>query len=85
MLIGVVVGHHLLFTVVVLDLTCKVWDLSIGKELMSLGEHPNYVTRVRYCDINKLVYSVSNSFVKVWDIRSSAKCVKVLRYDRQYG
>jgi len=67
------------FTLCVTDQTCKVWDLSIGAELMSLDGHPNYVTRVRFCDMNKLVYSVSNSFVKVWDIRSGAKCTKVLR------
>lgn len=67
--------------VIIADLTCKVWDLSIGAELMSLGDHPNYVTTVRYCDVNKLVYTVSNSFVKIWDIRSGAKCVKVLRLD----
>jgi len=46
---------------------------------MSLEDHPNYVTRVRYCNINKLVYTVSNSFVKIWDIRAGPKCVKVLR------
>lgn len=61
------------------DLTCKIWDLGVGSELMSLEDHPNYVTRVRYCNINKLVYTVSNSFVKIWDIRAGPKCVKVLR------
>lgn len=62
-----------------LDLTCKVWDLSVGSESLCLADHPNYVTKVRYCPINKLVYTVSNSFVQIWDIRSGPKCVKVLR------
>ncbi|XP_067951949.1 kinesin-like protein KIF21A [Watersipora subatra] len=60
------------------DLTCKVWNMSIGSEVLCLGGHPNYVSKVRYCEVNRLVYTVSNSFVKMWDIRAGAKCITVL-------
>ncbi|XP_067951912.1 kinesin-like protein KIF21A [Watersipora subatra] len=61
------------------DLTCKVWDMSIGSEVLCLGGHPNYVSKVQYCEVNRLAYTVSNSFVKMWDIRAGAKCITVLR------
>ncbi|XP_067951762.1 kinesin-like protein KIF21A [Watersipora subatra] len=61
------------------DLTCKAWNMSIGSEVLCLGDHPNYVSKVRYCEVNRLVYTVSNSFVKMWDIRAGAKCITVLR------
>ncbi|KAI1888572.1 hypothetical protein AGOR_G00186550 [Albula goreensis] len=58
------------------DRTCKVWNLVTGQEIMSLGGHPNNVVSVRYC--SSLVFTVSTSYIKVWDIRDSAKCIRTL-------
>ncbi|XP_041113494.1 kinesin-like protein KIF21A isoform X5 [Polyodon spathula] len=58
------------------DRTCKVWNLVTGQEIMSLGGHPNNVVSVKYC--SSLVFTVSTSYVKVWDIRDSAKCIRTL-------
>ncbi|XP_066523003.1 kinesin-like protein KIF21A isoform X9 [Hoplias malabaricus] len=58
------------------DRTCKVWNLVTGQEIMSLGGHPNNVVSVRYS--SSLVFTVSTSHIKVWDIRDSAKCIRTL-------
>ncbi|TRY85847.1 hypothetical protein DNTS_011883 [Danionella cerebrum] len=58
------------------DRTCKVWNLVTGQEIMSLGGHPNNVVSVRYS--SSLVFTVCTSFIKVWDIRDSAKCIRTL-------
>ncbi|XP_069894875.1 kinesin-like protein KIF21A isoform X11 [Dipodomys merriami] len=60
------------------DRTCKVWNLVTGQEIMSLGSHPNNVVSVKYCNYTSLVFTVSTSYIKVWDIRDSAKCVRTL-------
>lgn len=60
------------------DRTCKVWNLVTGQEIMSLGGHPNNVVSVRYCNYTSLVFTVSTSYIKVWDIRDSAKCIRTL-------
>nr|XP_009858703.1 kinesin-like protein KIF21A [Ciona intestinalis] len=60
------------------DRTVKVWNLVTGQEIMSLEGHPNNVNIVKHCPINGLVYSVSLCYIKVWDIRSHAKCIRVL-------
>ncbi|CAM9864751.1 unnamed protein product [Lampetra fluviatilis] len=60
------------------DRTCKVWNLVTGQEIMSLGGHPNNVVSVKYCGDSGLVFTVSMSYVKVWDIRDSAKCIRTL-------
>lgn len=58
------------------DRTCKVWNLVTGQEIMSLAGHPNNVVSVRYS--SSLVFTVSTSSIKVWDIRDSAKCIRTL-------
>ncbi|KAK3859205.1 hypothetical protein Pcinc_034655 [Petrolisthes cinctipes] len=61
------------------DRTVKVWDLVRGQEIQSLGGHPNNVNCVRYCEAQRTCFSVSSSFIKVWDIRENpAKCTKTL-------
>lgn len=61
------------------DRTAKVWDLQTGREVLSLGGHPNNVLRVKYCEQQRLVFTVSQSYINVWDIRTSpAQCVKTL-------
>ncbi|MEQ2174679.1 hypothetical protein GOODEAATRI_010230, partial [Goodea atripinnis] len=50
--------------------------LHISAEIMSLGGHPNNVVSVRYS--SSLVFTVSTSYIKVWDIRDSAKCIRTL-------
>lgn len=59
------------------DRTAKIWDLSSGQEILTLGSHPNNVTAVRYCEESQLAYTVSTYFIKVWDVRQ-ANCVKTL-------
>ncbi|KAG9342345.1 hypothetical protein JZ751_016847 [Albula glossodonta] len=58
------------------DRTCKVWNLVTGQEIMSLGGHASSVVSVRYC--SSLVFTVSTAYIKVWDIRDSAKCIRTL-------
>ncbi|KAM6094562.1 kinesin-like protein KIF21A isoform 4-T4 [Chlamydotis macqueenii] len=60
------------------DRTCKVWNLVTGQEIMSLGGHPNNVVSIKYCNYSSLVFTVSTSYIKVWDIRDSAKCIRTL-------
>lgn len=52
-----------------------------GKELQSLGGHPNTVLRVKYCPTTRMVFTVSQSSIRVWDIRvNPAACLRTLRY-----
>ncbi|CAL8340134.1 unnamed protein product [Lota lota] len=60
------------------DRTCKLWNLVTGQEMATLKGHPNNVVSVRYCSTSGLLFSVSTSYIKVWDIRDSAKCVRTL-------
>ncbi|XP_012931391.1 kinesin-like protein KIF21A isoform X5 [Heterocephalus glaber] len=60
------------------DRNCKVWNLVTGQEIMSLGSHPSNVVSVKYCNYTSLVFTVSTSYIKVWDIRDSAKCIRTL-------
>ncbi|XP_051529002.1 kinesin-like protein KIF21B isoform X3 [Myxocyprinus asiaticus] len=58
------------------DRTCKMWNLVTGQEIVTLRGHPNNVVSVKYCSNSGLVFTVSTSFIKVWDIRDSAKCIR---------
>nr|XP_033775130.1 kinesin-like protein KIF21B isoform X3 [Geotrypetes seraphini] len=60
------------------DRTCKMWNLVTGQEIATLKGHPNNVVSVKYCSNSSLVFTVSSSYVKVWDIRDSTKCVRTL-------
>ncbi|XP_074486463.1 kinesin-like protein KIF21B isoform X4 [Sebastes fasciatus] len=60
------------------DRTCKMWNLVTGQEIVTLKGHPNNVVAVKYSPSSCLVFSVSTSYIKVWDIRDSAKCVRTL-------
>ncbi|XP_031423684.1 kinesin-like protein KIF21B isoform X3 [Clupea harengus] len=60
------------------DRTCKMWNLVTGQEIVTLRGHPNNVVSVKYCRSSSLVFTVSTSYIKVWDIRDSAKCVRTL-------
>ncbi|KAG7215946.1 hypothetical protein INR49_031542 [Caranx melampygus] len=65
------------------DRTCKVWNLVTGQEIMSLADHPSSVVSVRYS--SSLVFTVSTAYIKVWDIRDSAKCIRTLTSSGQVG
>lgn len=58
------------------DRTCKMWNLVTGQEIVTLRGHPNNVVSVKYCSNSGLVFTVSTLYIKVWDIRDSAKCVR---------
>ncbi|XP_055997079.1 kinesin-like protein KIF21A isoform X13 [Ostrea edulis] len=61
------------------DRTAKIWDLHTGKEVASFTSHPNNVVCVRYCPQSRLLFTVSQSYVSVWDTRTSSRqCVKTL-------
>uniref|UniRef100_A0A3Q2P050 Kinesin-like protein KIF21B n=1 Tax=Fundulus heteroclitus TaxID=8078 RepID=A0A3Q2P050_FUNHE len=60
------------------DRTCKMWNLVTGQEIATLKGHPNNVVSVKYCPSSGLVFTVSTSYIKVWDIRDSAKCIRTL-------
>uniref|UniRef100_A0A8D0HGX7 Kinesin family member 21B n=1 Tax=Sphenodon punctatus TaxID=8508 RepID=A0A8D0HGX7_SPHPU len=62
------------------DRSCKMWNLVTGQEIASLKGHPNNVVSIKYCSHSGLVFTVSASYFKVWDIRDSAKCVRTLTY-----
>lgn len=74
----IIVNIFPLFVCLYLDRTCKVWNLVTGQEIMSLGGHPNNVVSIKYCNYTSLVFTVSTSYIKVWDIRDSAKCIRTL-------
>ncbi|XP_068163068.1 kinesin-like protein KIF21A isoform X2 [Antennarius striatus] len=65
------------------DRTCKVWNLVTGQEIMSLADHPSSVVSVRYT--SSLVFTVSTAYIKVWDIRDAAKCIRTLTSSGQVG
>uniref|UniRef100_A0A665X5A7 Kinesin-like protein KIF21A n=1 Tax=Echeneis naucrates TaxID=173247 RepID=A0A665X5A7_ECHNA len=67
------------------DRTCKVWNLVTGQEIMSLADHPSSVVSVRYLYTSSLVFTVSTAYIKVWDIRDSAKCIRTLTSSGQVG
>ncbi|KAG1668931.1 Kinesin-like protein KIF21A [Nymphon striatum] len=61
------------------DRTVKMWDLHRGQEIQSLSGHPNNVAVVKYSEPTHLCFSVSTSYIKVWDIRTNpSTCVKTL-------
>uniref|UniRef100_A0A8C3RRL2 Kinesin-like protein KIF21B n=1 Tax=Chelydra serpentina TaxID=8475 RepID=A0A8C3RRL2_CHESE len=60
------------------DRSCKMWNLVTGQEIASLKGHPNNVVSIKYCSHSGLVFTVSTSYIKVWDIRDSAKCIRTL-------
>ncbi|XP_043861254.1 kinesin-like protein KIF21B isoform X1 [Dromiciops gliroides] len=60
------------------DRSCKMWNLVTGQEIAALKGHPNNVVSIKYCANLGLVFSVSTSYIKVWDIRDSAKCIRTL-------
>ncbi|NXP92667.1 KI21B protein, partial [Passerina amoena] len=65
------------------DRSCKMWNLVTGQEIASLKGHPNNVVSIKYCSHTGLVFTVSTSYIKVWDIRDSARCVRTLTYVTQ--
>lgn len=64
------------------DRTAKIWDLTSGHEVASLAGHVNNVTRVKFCPISRLCFTVSSYYVNVWDLRlpgaSFGRCLKTL-------
>ncbi|XP_060034498.1 kinesin-like protein KIF21B isoform X5 [Erinaceus europaeus] len=60
------------------DRSCKMWNLVTGQEIVALKSHPNNVVSVKYCSHSGRVFSVSTSYIKVWDIRDSARCIRTL-------
>ncbi|XP_065435427.1 kinesin-like protein KIF21B isoform X3 [Chrysemys picta bellii] len=55
-----------------------MWNLVTGQDIASLKGHPNNVVSIKYRSHSGLVFTVSTSYIKVWDIRDSAKCIRTL-------
>ncbi|XP_039391959.1 probable E3 ubiquitin-protein ligase makorin-1 [Mauremys reevesii] len=55
-----------------------MWNLVMGQEITSLKGHPNNVVSIKYCNHSGLVFTVSTSYIKMWDLRDSAKCICTL-------
>ena len=49
----------------VLDRTVKIWDLSATTEVAQLGNHASYVRKVAFCEQSEVVFSASQTTVKV--------------------
>ena len=47
------------------DRTVKVWNLKTGTDLLTLDKHFSYVRCVRYCPKNSLIFTASQSLIKV--------------------
>ena len=62
----------------IVDRTAKIWDLESGEEILTLDGHPNNVVKVDYCEETKLVFTVSNFAVKIYDMRQGPKCIQTL-------
>lgn len=60
------------------DRTVRVWDLEKCVNVAVLAPHPNNVVCVRVLPQSQILFSVSMSQVKVWDLRTQS-CVKTLR------
>jgi len=61
------------------DRTVKVWDLCRKEEVQSLEGHPNNVVCVKYSEQQRLAFTVSSAFIKVWDLRMNpSSCIKTL-------
>ncbi|CAE1242663.1 KIF4_21_27 [Acanthosepion pharaonis] len=51
------------------DRSAKAWDLNTGLELQTFTGHPNNVVVVKYNEPTRTLFTVSQSEVKLWDIR----------------
>lgn len=61
------------------DRSAKCWDLTEAREILSFTGHPNNVSVVKYSPEDHLVFTVSQSYVMVWDIRQyTSKCIITL-------
>lgn len=54
------------------DRTAKAWDLNTGLELQTFTGHPNNVNVVKYNETTHTLFTVSQSEIKLWDIRTKS-------------
>ncbi|XP_052802857.1 kinesin-like protein KIF21A isoform X4 [Mya arenaria] len=59
------------------DRTARGWDLQTGKQIHLLPGHPNNVNVVKYSPEHHLAFTVSQSYISVWDTRQKS-CIKTL-------
>ncbi|CAB3406077.1 unnamed protein product [Caenorhabditis bovis] len=66
------------------DRTAKLWDIEAGKEIRTLGVHPNNVHLVKFVPFSNFVFTFSMFEARAWDYRSpDCICVKVLNSSGQ--
>ena len=62
---GIFTDISISFSAVFSDRTVKVWNLKTGTDLLTLDKHFSYVRCVRYCPRNSLIFTASQSLIKV--------------------
>lgn len=55
-----------------------MWDLRTGLENLTLSGHPNNVVGVEYSHVHNVLFSVSATYVKVWDLRVGTESIKTI-------
>lgn len=59
------------------DRTVKIWNLKTCTELLTLDKHFSYVRCVHFCPKSNLIFTASQSHIKLWDMRHHrARCIK---------
>ena len=48
-----------------------MWDLTTGKEIQSLRDHPDSVVCIRYNEHTHTLFTVSKCYINAWDTRIS--------------
>ncbi|CAI2350349.1 unnamed protein product [Caenorhabditis sp. 36 PRJEB53466] len=66
------------------DRTAKLWDIEAGREIRTLGVHPNNVHLVKFVPFSNYVFTFSMYEARAWDYRTpECICVKVLNSSGQ--
>ncbi|XP_053384729.1 kinesin-like protein KIF21A [Mercenaria mercenaria] len=59
--------------------TGRCWDLTEGREIVTFDQHLNNVNVIKYSPEQRLVFTVSQSYICVWDLRRyDRNCIKTL-------
>jgi len=62
------------------DMSCILWDLSVGQSLHKFTDHTGDVMSISISpDKNTFVSGACDSQAKIWDLRSGGKCVQTFQ------
>lgn len=68
-----------------LDRTCRVWDLSTGKELLALPPYPEAVARVCFSRDGKRIFTTSGRDNHLWDATTGKRLADYPRLTDAHG